>query len=172
MIRQVLGIGAPLFVILVIPELWKNSSNNALDVEATTMYTLQQVYSARLVLFAGVDLLLLSLFCLGTTASKCLSLWEFVTQFLMPMNVTCCICLTCLYCPSVGNQSFSLVLCLLFAIMWRDIVQDEQIYNAITVPTWATLLVLSFVYMGYCIFRGQRNWKKILAVRLAGNEMS
>ena len=65
-----------------------------------------------------------------------------------------------------------LVLCLLFAIMWRDIVQDEQIYNAITVPTWATLLVLSFVYMGYCIFRGQRNWKKLLAVRLAGNEMS
>lgn len=172
MIRQVLGIGAPLFVILVIPELWKNSSNNALDVEATTMYTLQQVYSARLVLFAGVDLLLLSLFCLGTTASKCLSLWEFVTQFLMPMNVTCCICLTCLYFPSVGNQSFSLVLCLLFAIMWRDIVQDEQIYNAITVPTWATLLVLSFVYMGYCIFRGQRNWKKLLAVRLAGNEIS
>lgn len=171
MTRQVLGIGAPLFVILVIPELWKNSSNNALDIEATTMYTLQQVYSARLVLFAGVDLLFLSLFCLGTTASKCLSLWEFVTQFLIPMNVTCCICLTCLYCPRVGNQSFSLVLCLFFALMWRDIVQNEQIYDAITVPAWAALLVLSLVYMGLCIFRGQRNWRKRLSVQLAGNEM-
>lgn len=171
MVRQVLGIGAPLFVILVIPELWKNSNNNALDIEATTMYTLQQVYAARLVLFAGVDLLLLSLFCLGITASKCLSLWEFVTQFLMPMNVTCCICLTCLYCPRVGNQSFSLVLCLLFAMVWREVVQTEQFYEAITVPAWATMLILSFVYIGYCVFRGQRNWKEIVAVQLAGNEV-
>lgn len=171
LIRQVLGIGAPLFVILVIPELWKNSSNNALDIEATTMYTLQQVYSARLMLFAGVDLLLLSMFCLGTTASKCLSLWEFMTQFVIPMNVTCCICLTCLYCPRMGNQSLSLVLCLLFAMMWREVVQTEHIYKAITVPAWTALLVLTFAYMGYCVFRGQRNWKNFLAVRLAGNEI-
>ena len=54
LIRQVLGVGAPLFVVLVIPELWKNSTSNAVDIEATTMYTLQQVYSARLMLFAGV----------------------------------------------------------------------------------------------------------------------
>lgn len=171
LVRQVLGIGAPLFVILVIPELWKNSSNNALDIEATTMYTLQQVYSARLMLFAGVDLILLSLFCMGTTAAKILSLWEFMTQFVIPMNVTCCISLTCLYCPRMGNQGFSMVLCLLFAMMWREIVQAERIYEAITVPTWAALLVLSFAYMGYCIFRGQRNWKNFLAVRLSGSEL-
>lgn len=171
MTRQVLGIGAPLFVILVIPELWKNRSSNALDIEATTMYTLQQVYSARLVLFAGVDLLFLSLFFLGTTASKSLSLWELVTQFLVPMNVTCCICLTCLYCPRVGNQSFSLAACLLFAMIWRDIVENEQIYDAITGPVWAALLVLSLVYMGYCTFRGQRNWRKRLSVELAGNKI-
>lgn len=169
LIRQVLGVGAPLFVVLIIPELWKNSASNAVDIEATTMYTLQQVYSARLMLFAGVDLLLLTFFCLGTTASNILTLWEFLTQFVVPLNVTCCICLTCLYCPRVGNQSFSLMLCLIFAMLWKDVVQDEALYQAITVPTWVGMLVLSFVYMGYCVFRGQHNWKELLTVRLIWN---
>lgn len=169
MIRQALGVGAPLFVILVIPEVWKNSSSNALDVEATTMYTLRQVYSARLMLFAGVDLLLLTVFCLGTTASSLLSFWELLTQFLVPLNVTCCICLTCLYCPGVGNQSFSMMLCLIFAMAWKEIVQNESLYQAITVPAWAGMLGASLVYMGYCVFRGQRSWKKQLTAKLIWN---
>ena len=169
-IRQALGIAAPLFVILVIPELWKNTSNNALDIEGTTMYTLQQVYAARLILFAGVDLLLLSVFCICTSLSHTLSLWDIMTQFIIPMNVTCCIALTCLYCPRIGNQSFSILLCLLFAMMWREVVRTEQIYKAITIPTWYALLFLSMTYMGYCLFRGQQNLRQYMAIRIAGNE--
>lgn len=32
-------------------------------------------------------------------------------------------------------------------------------------------MFLSFVYMGYCVSRGQRDWKEIVAVQIAGNEV-
>ena len=44
-IRRSLGIAAPLFVILILPELWKNRTHDAMEVEGTTFYTLRQVYA-------------------------------------------------------------------------------------------------------------------------------
>ena len=35
-VRRSLGVAAPLFVILILPELWKNSGNDAMEVEGTT----------------------------------------------------------------------------------------------------------------------------------------
>lgn len=166
LIRRTLGVGAPLFIILVIPELWKNQSSNAMDIESATMYTLQQLYSARLTLFAGVDLLLLSVFCLGTTVSLSLTFWDLLTQFVLPVNMTCCICLTCLYTPRGVQQAFSLALCLAFAGIWREIVSNETLYQAITIPTWAGLLVLSLGYMVYCVLRGQKRWRRDLEKKL------
>lgn len=166
MVRQTLGVGAPLFIILVIPELWRNQSSNAMDIESATMYTLQQLYAARLALFAGVDLLLLTVFCLGTTASQALTVWELLIQFVLPVNVTCCICLTCLYTPRVGHQAFSLALCLAFAGIWKEIVSNEAVYQAITVPTWSGMLTFSLIYMAYCVFRRQRRWRKNMEVKL------
>ncbi len=166
LIRETLGVGAPLFIILVIPELWRNQSSNAMDIESATMYTLQQLYAARLTLFAGVDLLLLTAFCLGTTASHVLTFWEILIQFVLPVSVTCCICLTCLYTPRVGHQAFSLALCLAFAGIWKEIVSNEKFYQAVTVPAWAAMLTFSLIYMAYCVFRGQRRWRKNMEVKL------
>lgn len=166
MIRQTLGVGAPLFIILVIPELWRNQSSHAMDIESATMYTLQQLYAARLTLFAGVDLLLLTTFCLGATTSHALTLWDILIQFILPVNVTCCICLTCLYTPRAGHQAFSLALCLAFAGLWKEIVSSENVYHAITVPAWACMLAISLAYMAFCVFRGQRRWRKNMEVKL------
>ena len=62
LIRRALGLAGPLFVILILPELWKNRNFDAMEVECTTYYTIRSIYAARLTLFAGVDLLLLSAF--------------------------------------------------------------------------------------------------------------
>ena len=56
-IRRCLGLAGPLLAVLVLPELWKNRSCDALEVECTTLYTLRSIYSARLVLFAAVAVL-------------------------------------------------------------------------------------------------------------------
>ncbi|KAI4450280.1 hypothetical protein C823_004813 [Eubacterium plexicaudatum ASF492] len=63
-IQRSIGIAAPLFVLLIIPEMWKNRNANAMEVECTTLYSIRQVYAARMILFAFVDLVLLSLFLL------------------------------------------------------------------------------------------------------------
>lgn len=61
-VQRAMGTLAPLFVVLVLPELWKNRSSGALEIECTAYYSLRQIYAARMVLFGLVDLALLTLF--------------------------------------------------------------------------------------------------------------
>ena len=92
LIRRTLGLAGPLFVILILPELWKNRNFDAMEVECTTYYTIRSIYAARLALFAGVDLLLLSAFFSVASVFAKITVWEMLIQFLLPFNVTCCIC--------------------------------------------------------------------------------
>lgn len=167
LIRKTLGVGAPLFIVLVIPELWRNQSSHAVDVESATMYTLRQLYAARLTLFAGVDLVLLTIFCFGAASCMVLTPWELITEFVLPVNVTACICLTCLYLPRGNHQGLPITLCLAFAAIWKEIVSSEPLYAAVTIPAWAGMLGVSFFYMVYCIFWGQKNWKRHMEKNLA-----
>lgn len=59
-VQRAMGTLAPLFVVLVLPELWKNRSSGALEIECTAYYSLRQIYAARMVLFGLVDLALLT----------------------------------------------------------------------------------------------------------------
>ena len=61
-VQRAMGTLAPLFVVLVLPELWKHRSSGALEIECTAYYSLRQIYAARMVLFGLVDLALLTLF--------------------------------------------------------------------------------------------------------------
>ena len=58
-IQRGLGITSVLFVILIIPELWKNKSNQCMEIENTSYYSLRQIYSTRIFLFGLVDVILL-----------------------------------------------------------------------------------------------------------------
>ena len=66
-IQRSLGVIASLFVILVIPEFWKNSSNKSMEIEAVSYFSLKQVYAARTLLFGIADTLLLTVFCGAAT---------------------------------------------------------------------------------------------------------
>ena len=63
-VQRGLGITSVLFVILIIPELWKNKSNQCMEIESASYYSLRQIYSARIFLFGLVDVILLTAFCL------------------------------------------------------------------------------------------------------------
>ena len=62
-----MGILAPSFVILILPELWKNRSNGAMEVEGATFFSIKNIYAARMLLFGMVDVCLLSVFLITST---------------------------------------------------------------------------------------------------------
>ena len=158
-IRRCLGLAGPLLAVLVLPELWKNRSADAMEVECTTVFSLRAIYAARLVLFAGVDLLLLSAFFAGAAVLTRVTVWEMLTQFLLPFNVTCVICLVTLYSRKIRSQSLSMALCLTWAALWLLVVKNDMLYNAISAPVWASALAASFLCLGGVLLRGQRKWK-------------
>ena len=126
-IRRSLGIAAPLFVILILPELWKNRTYDAMEVEGTTFYTLRQVYAARLTLFAGVDLLLLTAFFIGASFFARVTVMELLIQFLLPFNVACCICFQTLYGGRNNSEAFSILLCSVWTGLWTLVVLNDAV---------------------------------------------
>ena len=155
-IRRSLGVAAPMFVILLLPELWKNRGSDAMEVEGTTLYTIRQVYAARLTLFAGVDLLLLTAFFLGASRLARVTAWELLVQFVLPFNVACCICLRCLYGGRNTSEAFSILLCSVWCGLWVLVISSEALYSAVSLPAWAGMLAVSFGYLGYTVARGQK----------------
>ncbi len=164
-IQRCMGIAAPLFAVLIIPELWKNRKANAMEIECTTYYSLRQVYCARILLFALVDILLLSLFFAATVFSGKILIEEMAIQFFLPFNVTCCICFRTLYSKKLGSEVFALFLCIIWIAVWLQIVLNERVYGTISSPVWVTMIVVSILYLGYCIKKGQKNCKETWEVK-------
>lgn len=164
-VQRSLGVAAPLFVLLALPELWKNRSCNAMEIEGAAFYSLRQIYAARFTLFAGADLLLLSLFFLGAQRTGIVSLWDLLVQFLLPCNVSCCICFSCLYSKRFSSETFSLVLCGVWTALWESLLLREPVYLAVSPVLWGALLAASFAFLGWSIFKGQRSWSKTWEVK-------
>ena len=78
-------------------------------------------------------------------------------QFLLPFNVTSVICLATLYSRKIQSETISMVLCLLWAAVWLLVMEQNEIYNAISAPLWVLALAASFCGLGWVILRGQRN---------------
>lgn len=153
--QRCMGIVAPLFVVAVMPELWKNRSSNAMEVECTAFYPLRQIYAVRLLLFAMVDLILVSVFFVAAAYTARLTFWEFVIQFLLPFNVTCCICFCMLYSKWARSEVPAMLLCMVWAAVWVRIVLTEAVYGRISGPVWVLFVMASFLCLGYCIGMGQ-----------------
>lgn len=159
--QRCMGTVAPLFVLLLLPELWKNRTANAMEVEGAAYFSLRQIYSARLLMFAVIDLLMLSVFLIAVVGSGRVVLEDVVLQFFLPLVITCCICFRTLYSRREISEGFSVLLCIVWTILWLQLILNENIYDKISVPVWYVVLMLAVVYLLYCICRGQRDWKRI-----------
>ncbi len=135
-----LGVIGCLFVVLIIPELWRNRESDSTQVEAACLYSLRQIYAARVTLFGLADLLLLTPFCLGLGRLG-LTWVEVMSQFLLPAVVTACICF-CLLCGR-QRQSFSVSLCLSWCAVWWLALMDEGLYAAIAPGVWGLLFAIA-----------------------------
>lgn len=156
--QRLMSVYAPLFVLLLMPELWKNRRTGAMEIENTAFYSLRQIYAARLTLFALVDLLLLTVFFLTMALGGFLQV-RFLCQFFLPFAVTCCICFRTLY--SRVPEPCAMLLCVVWSVVWMELTAAEQIYALLTPPLWLGLLGLSLVYLAYCVVRGQKRLPKL-----------
>ena len=114
---------------------------------------------------AGVEVLLLSLFFLGVQRSGIATLWELLVQFLLPCNVSCCICFSCLYSRRVSSEALCLVLCGIWTAFWESLLLRDAVYQAVSPILWGGLLALSLLFLGWIICRGQRSWRKTWEVK-------
>lgn len=160
-LQKCLGVTAPLFVVLTLPELWKNRTCGAMEVEGTAYYSLRQIYAARLSLFVGVDFLLISVFLLGVSYFWKLTLWEILISFVLPFNVSCCICFRCLYSRRAASELFPILLCMAWTVLWGQFVLMDSVYTSISPWLWAGMLVLSTVFLIYSVVCGQRKISRI-----------
>lgn len=155
-IRRSMGITAPLFVILIVPELWKNRTSASMEIEGAAYYSLRQIYAARMLVFAMADILLLSIFFLAAAFTIRLSVGEVIVQFFLPFNVACSICFYSLCIRSIRSEIYSVVFCMCWMLLWIQVILKEDIYAAISVPAWAGAVTLSIL----CVILSIRGiWK-------------
>lgn len=169
LLQKSMGASAPLFAVLVLPELWKNRNANALEIECTACFSLRQIYGARIFLFALVDLLLLGLFALAAVLMGKISAGELIIQFFLPYLVSCCICFRTLYSPQITSEAFAILLCMAWGFLWIQLVLQENIYNLISLPLWLFMTAIAACYLGYCIRKGQKGCIAIWEVKTQWN---
>lgn len=146
-----LGILASLFVMIAMPELWKNQNCGAMEIEGAAYYSLRQIYSARLCLFAMVDVLLLSLFCGALSVSGRMTLGEMLVQFFLPLNVNCCICCRILCSGRMHSEYAAVAVSVLWSAVWFFFIWSDAVFERISAPVWAVSVTCSMVYLVFCV---------------------
>lgn len=162
--KRCTGIGASLFVILIIPELYKNCNTVSTEIESASYFSLRQLYAARMVLFAMVDLSILTLFFVTLGIRGQWTVGEMMTSFFLPFMVSCGICFHIFCSQKATTQYLALFLCMIWTFLWVQIVLNESIYAAITRPVWCIAMVLSLVYFVYSICRVWKSCETIWEV--------
>lgn len=167
--RRCMGILAPLFVILLMPELWKSRNCGCMEVEAVSYFSVRKIYAARMLWFLMADILLLSIFFTVSVLTLKLTIGEMVIQFFLPMNVTCCICFCGLGSNRADSDYVTFGMSMAWIGIWILVVLQEKIYQAITAPVWVSAVVLSVLFCARSIYKVWKNCEQYWEVNLLWN---
>ncbi len=152
-ITRSMGVAAPLFVILIIPELWKNRTCGCMEIEAVTYYSLRQVYAARMLLFGVTDVSLLTIFCGTASVGLHYDLSYLLVQFLFPLAVTACICFGILCSRRLLSETTAILLCIIWSAGWLFIVLNNEVYKRVAIPVWGALLCGMILFLVFAVCR-------------------
>lgn len=150
-VQRMLCVTATLFGVFLMPELWKNRSANAVEVEEAAYYSLRQIYAARLLTFAAVDGIFVSAFAGITVMTTSVSIWEIVIQFFLPMTVTCCICLRTLCSRHISSEYPACFLSLTGCFVWVQVILSDAVYGRISTPLWIAVCCAVLLYLTYMV---------------------
>lgn len=143
---KTLGIIGVLFAVIVIPEFWRNKSNDSLQIEAACLFSLRQIYSARIFLVGIVDVFMLTLFLATFCINRRMQLMDVLLQLLFPMVVATGICFVML-CSKRWNEVASMLGCFFWSVVWWGIVTNDSIYERITIPVWCALFAMALSFL-------------------------
>ena len=163
--ERTLGAMSVMFSVMIVPEIWKNRRFSAVEIEKTAFYSLRQICAARTLLFAMVDLVMLTSFFGVSGCTLHIPLYRIIIDFLIPFNVACCICFRLLYSKWNDMEYIAVFLSIVCIFIWSFIVSSDFIYQKISMPVWIGLLIISCIYLVYCIHKSHYDceiyWKEI-----------
>lgn len=166
--ERTLGAMSVMFSVMIIPEIWKNRSFSAVEIEKTAFYSLRQICAARILLFAVVDLLMTTFFFGVSVYTLQISAYRLIIDFLVPFNVSCCICFRLLYSKWNDMEYIAVFLSIACIFIWTLIVSTDSIYQRISMPIWVSLLIISFGYLIFCVRKSQCNCEINWEVKSSG----
>ena len=155
-------------MVLIIPEFWKNKSCNCMQIEGTCLYSLRQLYTARMIWFSMVDMFILTCFCMTIRGKLGLATVELFVQFLFPLLVAACICFGTLCSTIPANEGTAILFCLLWNAVWCFIILNETVYKAITFPIWCGLFVFFTAFLAGAVYKTVHDCNKYWEVDLGG----
>ena len=165
---RILGVIGVLFVVLIIPEFWKNKSYDCMQIEGTCFYSLRQIYTARMIWFGMIDMFILTFFCMTIRGKLGLATVELFVQFLFPMLVAACICFGTLCSNIPANEGTAILFCLLWNTVWCFIIINEAVCKEITFPVWCGLFVFFVGFLAGAIYKTIHDCNKYWEVDLGG----
>ena len=169
-IQRSMGVAATLFVILIIPELWKSRTCGFMEIEAASYYSLRQIYAARMMLFGMVDVLLITVFCGISSITMNITLSELLVQFVFPMVVTACICFGILCSKYPFGETAAVIMCLAWSAVWLTVMLNDKVYAFLTLPLWIALLGMALIFLAVTIFRILHDCNHYWEVNISGIE--
>ncbi len=149
--QRPLGVSASLFVILLVPELWKNRTSHSVEIEGAACFSLRQIYAARMLAFIVVDSILLGVFAGVVTMTTPVSIKEMILQFFLPMAVTCCICFRGLCSRYAASEYTACLLSMLWSSIWMLLVANERVYLIISGPALIGICGVVVLYLTYLV---------------------
>ena len=148
-----LSIWASLFVILIIPELWKNFECRSFEIEDATWFDLRRVYAAKLIAFGTIDTVLLTIFCIFAAQIEEILFADVLKQFVFPIMIAATICMISFSKKKKWNEVTTMIICIISNLIWMILVSVEEVYSRITPLLWIGLFVVCSSIIAYCVYK-------------------
>ena len=91
-----------------------------------------------------------------------------MVQFLFPVTVTACICFGSLCSQRLISEIMSIILCLVWSIVWWLVTVNEEIYAVIVQPVWICLFIGCSLFLIIAIYKTIHNCNKCMEVDFSG----
>lgn len=150
-VERMTGNLAAIFTILIIPEIWKNRRYSSIAIEKASYYSLRKICAARILLFAAVDMAMVTAFFVITMYTVQVMAYRLAVNFLIPFLVSCCICFRLLCSRRQGMEYTAAALCMVWSVVWMAVTANDIVYDRVSGPVWTGLILLCFGYLIFCV---------------------
>ena len=146
-----LSVLAALFVIFIIPELWKNIENKSMEIEKSSLFDLRRVYAAKLIAFGLIDTGILTVFCVYAVEIQKILVVDLLGQFVFPIMISSIICMMAFSRKRYLNQFVTMIICLAANMGWMLIILNDNLYLKITPIVWILIFIMCALLLFYFI---------------------